>query len=187
MRSMKSPLPLGLMVTTCLLVSHAPSLLAQSPLASKWREDIPAAPYQNARRSVVALPLPTPPAPVDLRPSATFTFADATQIKARSSTGRFRLVGLHFTESVDIAVQFPAVPINSSATAQPLDGGRIVSFSISPAGTGSLASIRFQAGNQRGFYRVLVRGVGTPALLQFWVANPNSSSAINPILLNPNH
>ena len=190
MESMKSPLPLGLMVTICLLVSHAPSLLAQSPLASKWREEIPAAPYQNARRSVVALPLPTPtptpPVPVDLGPSATITFADARQIKVRNKTGRFRLVGLHLNETVDIAVQFSAVLPSSSALAQALDGGKILSFSINSGGVSGLASIRFQAGNQPGLYRIRVAGVGAPPLLQFWVADPNNPKANLPVL-NPEH
>lgn len=134
------------------------------------------------------LPLPTPaPLPVaDLRPSATFTFADATQIKTQSTSGRFQLVGLHLSEAVDIALEFPAVSLSSSATAQSLDGGTIISFSKSSGGTGGLASMRFRAGGRPGLYRVLVPGLGGYALLQFWVIDPNNPKAKPPVL-NPGH
>jgi hypothetical protein len=120
------------------------------------------------------------------RPTATFTFADAKKLKTRSRTGHFQLVGLHLNETVDIALQFPAMP-SSSAPAQPLDGGKIHSFSLNPAGTGGLAVIRFQAANRPGLYRVLLPGLGESALLQFWVADPNNPSTARPDLLNRNH
>jgi hypothetical protein len=132
--------------------------------------------------------LPTPPPAPALRPSATFTFADGTQITTRSTNGRFRLVGLHLNETVDIALQFPVVLLSSSAMAQPLDGGNIISVSTSPVATGGLTLIRFQAGNQPGLYRVLLLGFGGSARLQFWVADPNNPNlAMNAVVLNPNH
>src|SRR5438105_1150674 len=68
-------------------------------------------------------PTPTPPALPDLRPSATFRFADATQAKTRSTTGRFRFVGLHLNETVDITLQLPGALLSPSVRAQALDGG----------------------------------------------------------------
>jgi hypothetical protein len=137
--------------------------------------------------SIAIPPLPAPPeSPASVmarrHPSATFTFADARQFKTRSRTGRFQLVGLHLNETVDIALQFPAMP-SDSAPAQPLDGGKILSFSLNPAGAGGLAVIRFQAGNRPGLYRVLLPGLGESALLQFWVADPNNPNATRPDLL----
>ena len=133
-------------------------------------------------------PTRAPPVVPDLRPSATFTFADATQIKSRSTSGHFRFVGLHQYESVDVALQFSATVLSSSAVALPLDGGKILSFAINKGAVGPLASLRFQAGDQPGLYRVLVRGLGAPAMLHFWVADPNSPNlAMAPLLLNPTH
>ena len=133
-------------------------------------------------------PTPTPPALPDLRPSATFTFADATQIKTRSTTGHFRFVGLHQYESVDVALQFSATVVSSSATALPLDGGKILSFAINKGAVGPLASLRFQAGDKPGLYRVLVPGLGRSVLFHFWVADSNNpNAAMSPILLNPTH
>jgi hypothetical protein len=157
---------------------HADCLRAQSPVTAKWRETLP--------EIELPLPTPTPPTSIDLRPSATFTFADATQIKTQSTAGRFRLVGLHLSEAVDIALEFPAVLLSSSVTAQSLDGGTIISFSKSPGGAGSLASMRFRAGARPGLYRVLVPGLGGYALLQFWVADPNNPK-VKPPVLNPGH
>lgn len=132
------------------------------------------------------LPTPAPPAVTDLRPSATFTFADATQIKTQSTPGRFRLVGLHLTEVVDIALQFPAVLLKNPATVQPLDGGKIITLATNPGGVSGVTSIRFQAGNKPGLYRVLVSGLGANALLQFWVTDPNNPKPKPPVL-NPGH
>ena len=130
-------------------------------------------------------PHPTPSLPA-LRPNATFTFGDGTQINSRSINGRFRLVGLHLGETVDIALDLPVVLLSSSATAQSLDGGEIISFSVDKTGVRGVASIRFQAGNQPGLYRVFVPGLGASALLQFWVADPNNPNANRPVL-NPGH
>jgi hypothetical protein len=139
--------------------------------------------------SIAIPPLPapaeSPPSGITVRrtPSATFTFADAKRIKTQSRTGRFQLVGLYLNETVDIAVQFPAMP-SGSAPAQPLDGGNIISFSLNPVGAGGLAVIRFQAGNRPGLYRVLLSGLGGSALLQFWVSDPNNPGATGPNLPN---
>jgi hypothetical protein len=135
--------------------------------------------------SIAITPPPAPPP--ESRPaagwsSATFSFADARQIKTRSRTGRFQLIGLDLNETVDIAVRFPAVP-GGFAAAQPLDGGKVISFSLNPAGAGGLAVIRFQAGSKPGLYRVLLPSLGGSALLQFWVADPNNPSTARPDLL----
>lgn len=135
------------------------------------------------------LPLPTPtplPVAVPLFPSATITFADGTQVKTQSTDGRFQLVGLHLSEAVDIALEFPAVLLSNSASTQSLDGGSIISFSKGPGGAGTLASMRFRAGARPGLYRVLVPGLGGYALLQFWIIDPNNPKAEPPVL-NPGH
>lgn len=131
-------------------------------------------------------PIPTPPPISAVRPTATFTFGDGTQITTQSTTGRFRLVGLHLNEVVDIALRFPVVLLSSSATAQSLDGGSVISFSISSGGIAGLASIRFQAGAQPGLYRIRVPGLTGSPLIQFWVADPNNPNANRPVL-NPGH
>jgi hypothetical protein len=187
---MKFPRLPSLIVSLSFVLLHSPFLKAQSPLVYKWQE-VPPPPAPDAvARANVQLPLPTatptPPAPVDLRPSATITFADRTQIKTQSTTRRFPLVGLHLSEAVDIALDVPAVLLSSAATAQSLDGGTVISFSMNPGGSGTLASIRFQAGAQPGLYRVLVPGLGGPGLLQFWVIDPNNPKAKPPVL-NPGH
>lgn len=130
------------------------------------------------------LPTPTPPAVIDLRPSATFTFADGARIKAeRNDSRRFPLVGLHQKEVIDIALEFPASLTSISIKAQPLDGGKIIALSnISK----EAAVIRFQVANQPGLYRILVPGLSGSALLQFWVIDPNNPKAKPPVL-NPGH
>ena len=146
---------------------------------------LPPLPYPTPSPPV---PVVSPPVKVDSRPSATFTFTDATQIKTRSATGRFRLVSLHLNETVDVAVQLPAGVLGNSVTAQSLDGGKLISVSLSPTPTGGVASVRFQAGNRPGLYRVLVPGLGMSPQLKFWVANPSSPNPrMAAVLLNPNH
>jgi len=146
----------ALIVTASLLVVVA---------ASSQATEIPVpVPTPTPPGSIIINP-PQPPAVPALRPSATFTFGDATQINARSTNGRFRLVGLHPSETVDIALELPVVLVSSAATVQPLDGGEIISFSVDRKGARGVASIRFQAGAQPGLYRVFVPGLGATALL----------------------
>ena len=182
---MRFPRPLGLFVVISFLVFPSPFLRAQSSIASRWKEPTAGVSDPIARNSV-QLPLPTPPATVDLGPSATFTLADHTQIKTQSTAGRFQMVGLHLGEAVDIALDLPAVLLSSFATAQSLDGGTIMSFSMNPGGGGTLASIRFRAGARPGLYRVVVPGLRGLGLLQFWVADPNNPKGRLPVL-NPGH
>jgi len=182
---MRFPRPLGLFVVISFLVFPSTFLRAQSSIASRWRELPPGVSDPIARNSV-QLPLPTPPATVDLGPSATFTFADRTQIKTQSTARRFPLIGLHLSEAVDIALDVPALLLSSLATAQSLDGGKIISFSMNAGGSGTLASIRFRAGARPGLYRVLVPGLNGYSLLQFWVTDPNNPKAKPPVL-NPGH
>lgn len=162
-------------------------LRAQSQRASRWDE--------SSVRVPAPVESPAPEAPVSVtvqqaiassRPTATYSFGDGKRLTSRSRTGRFRLVGLRGGEAVDVALQLPARLPNNSAMAQPLDGGKLISFSKSDIGVGGLASIRFQAGHQPGLYRVFVAGLGAPSLLQFWVADPNNPRA-NPPVMNPEH
>jgi hypothetical protein len=187
---MKSSLPRALILSLSFVVFHSPFLEAQSPLAEKWREVTPPPePDSIARRSVqlpLPTPSPTPPASVPVFPSAAITFADGTQVKTQSTGRRFRLVGLHASEGVDITLDVPAVLLSSAAIARSLDGGTIVSFSMNAGGSGTLASLRFQAGARPGLYRVFVPGLAGPSLLQFWVADPNNPKA-GPPVINPQH
>jgi hypothetical protein len=137
---------------------------------------------------IVVTDEPTPtPAAVDPRPSATFTFADATQIKTHSARGRFRLVGLHLNEVVNVVVQFPTQWANTPLTLQSVDGGNL---SAQPANAVIAAdgtvSFHFQAGNQPGIYRVAVIGAGGNSTLSFWAVDPATSQA-NPAVMNPSH
>lgn len=164
-------------------------LEAESPLAEKWFEVTPPPQVSNAStRRNAQLPLPTPsatpPIAIDPRPTATFRLADSTQIKAqRDSSGRFPLVELLQREVVNIALEFPASLTSALITAQPLDGGKIISLFNN---SNQPATIRFQVGNQPGLYRVRVQAVGESALLQFWVADPKNPKAKPPVI-NPGH
>lgn len=164
----------------CFTVLEAPRIIARPPIIL---------PPQTPPPVVVtdeATPTPTPAA-VDPRPSATFTFSDATQIKTHSTRGRFRLVGLHLNEVVNIVVQFPAQWANTPLTLQALDGGNL---SAQPANAviaaDGTASFQFQAGNQTGIYRVSIIGAGDNSTLSFWAVDPATSQA-NPAVMNPSH
>jgi hypothetical protein len=116
---------------------------------------------------------------------ATIAFADASVVQTRAASGRFQLVGLHPNETVNIAIPVPGVGIGAFLAVQPLDGGTILGPSQVPVVNGA-AAFRFQGGGQPGLYRVLVRGVGPSAALQFWVPNLQIPRA-NPPVLNPTH
>jgi len=129
---------------------------------------------------------PAPPLATDLGPSAIFTFADATQIRAQgSSSGYFQLVGLHPSEVIEIALDLPVSLGGAPVPAVPLDGGKILPAAKGRRSIGA-SSIRFQAGNQPGLYRVLVMGTESRSLLQFWVADPRNPKNNRPVL-NPSH
>jgi hypothetical protein len=162
-----------------LSMMSAPRIIARPP---------PLPPDPGPPIVVTDEPTPTPtPAAVDPRPSATFTFSDATQIKTHGTRGRFRLVGLHLNEVVNIVVQFPTQWANTPLTLQALDGGNL---SAQPANAVIAAdgtvSFQFQAGNQPGLYRVAVIGAGGNSTLSFWAVDPATSQA-NPAVVNPSH
>jgi hypothetical protein len=76
----------------------------------------------SASPPIPPVPAPTiaPAPPQEDGPTATITFADATQIKTQASNlGRFQLVGLHPREVVGIALDFSAGLVSASVTAQP--------------------------------------------------------------------
>ncbi|HYJ05823.1 MAG TPA: hypothetical protein VEX43_11855 [Chthoniobacterales bacterium] len=185
--AVRAPFSAAFLAAFALICLAAEYGLAQSPLGTKWEE------------SLVRLPVPAGPLTPDVtvsaaaqqavaqrRPAATYIFGDGKRLTTRSRTGRFRLVGLRAGEVVDIALQLPARLPAGSAMAQPLDGGKLISFSRSDVDVGGLATIRFQAGSQPGLYRVFVPGFGAPSLIQFWVADPNNPRA-NPPVMNPQH
>lgn len=119
--------------------------------------------------------------------TASISFANATEIKTRaSSSGPFQLVALNPREVVGIAVDFPTSLASASITAQPLDGGKIIG-PPKDVGKGTEAgSIRFQAGDQPGLYRVLITGGRSRSMLQFWVADAKNPKAKPPVI-NPTH
>ena len=147
--------------------------------------------FYASRINAQSLPPPTPP-PIDEpvpgdRTSATVFFADATEVYAHSIDGRFRLVGLHLNETVDITVQFPTGWEKTHLTVQALDGGDLFPQSADTviADDGS-TSFQFRAGNQPGLYRISMIGAGGSSILSFWVADPTNPQA-NPPTANPSH
>lgn len=184
----KKSFPVACLALTAFGLIHLPAeyLRAQSPLATKSDESLmrlPAPVEPSAGESSLHAATSGPGA--GRRPSATFTFGNGRQVRAHTATSRFRLVGLDPGEIVDVALELPA-GLSDSATAQSLDGGKLISFAKSQAGVGGLASIRFQAGNQPGLYRVFIPGSSPPLLLQFWVADAQNPKS-NPPVVNPAH
>jgi hypothetical protein len=119
--------------------------------------------------------------------SASISFANATEIKTRaSSSGRFQLVGLNPTEVIGIAVDFPVSLVSASITAQPLDGGKIIGPPKDLGKGMGTGSIRFQAGDEPGLYRVLITSARSRSMLQFWVADPKNPMNKPPVI-NPGH
>lgn len=95
------------------------------------------------------------------------------------------MVGLRAGESVNITLPISADVLGTSAAIQLLDGGTIVGVTQASA-TNPVASIAFQAGAKPGVYRVVVRGPGPAATLQFWVRNTLNPTAYAPVV-NPRH
>lgn len=187
MKTKKSSLIASLAAVFATVCFPAERLGAQSQRAHRWDESLMRLPGAvEPPAPEVAVSVATREAVAPRRPSATFTFGDGQKITARSRTGRFRLVGLRAGEVVDVDLQLPNRLSANFAMAQPLDGGKLISFSKGDVGLGGLASIRFQAGHQPGLYRVFVPGFGAPWLLQFWVADPKNPRA-NPPVMNPEH
>lgn len=135
------------------------------------------------------VPAPTvaPAPPQEEGPTATIKFADATQIQTQpSDLGRFPLVGLRPREVIDIGLDFPASSMSTSVTAQPLDGGRIIGRSKDAGKGPGTGFIRFQIGDQPGLYRVLITGLRTRSMFQFWVADTKNPKNNRPVI-NPGH
>jgi hypothetical protein len=143
---------------------------------------------QTPRVIAESPPLPTAsPNTSDLRPSATFTFADGTNVTTRSAKGRFRPVGLHLNEVVGVSVQFPGEPANTPVTIQALDGGNLpLAFANAVIASDGTVSFQFQAGNKPGLYRVSVIGAGGNSTLSFLAADPNNPQPNRPVV-NPAH
>jgi hypothetical protein len=135
-----------------------------------------------------AVPPVRPPVIIQdpLRSSATFTFSDASEISANSANGRFRLVGLHLNEVIDVTVRFPDGWQNASLAIQPLDGGILSSPANTSVAEDGTASLRFQAGNLPGLYRIALISAGRHSILQFWVTDPANPQANLPVV-NPGH
>jgi hypothetical protein len=136
----------------------------------------------------VVPPLPRPTiSPVATAPpaqKATVSFADRSSVQSRAAAGKFQLVALHPSESVNIALRVSAAS-GAAMSVRVLDGGGVVGPSTVSVANGE-ASVGFQAGSQPGLYRVLVEGSGTKALFQFWVSSA-ADSAPRPPVLNPAH
>ncbi|MEN3369490.1 MAG: hypothetical protein V7609_1633 [Verrucomicrobiota bacterium] len=172
---------LTLLVSASLLILSATPVSAQSPPI----RTIPPI------RPIPPLPAPTIAPAVVIAAAqpltASIAFANATEIKTRaSSSGRFQLVGINPREVVDIAVDFPASLPSTSITAQSLDGGKIVGPPKDVGKGVGATSIRFQAGDQPGLYRVLITGARSRSILQFWVADPKNPMNKRPVI-NPGH
>jgi hypothetical protein len=130
---------------------------------------------------------PTPPPTTDAPTAATIYFADNSQVSVQSVNGQFPLVGLHFSEAVNVVVQFPQGCENTLARFQRLDGGNIsaqtAQTTIASDGT---TSFQFQVGNNPGLYRIAIGGAGRSSTLSFWVIDPVNLQA-KPAVANPSH
>jgi len=130
---------------------------------------------------------PTPtPTPAVVRPTATVNFSDSTQISTSDLSGRFRLVGVHLNEVINIIVRFPAGWANAPLAIQSLDGGYLSSAANTAVAADGAVSLCFQAGNSPGLYRVALIGAGGRSMLQFWVPDANNPQANRPVV-NPGH
>ncbi|MEY2584538.1 MAG: hypothetical protein QOD80_564 [Verrucomicrobiota bacterium] len=129
---------------------------------------------------------PTPPPETDIPIRATVYFADTTLVSTHSIQGRFRLVGLHLNEAVNVIVQFPPALANAVFAIQPLDGGSISPNTPTTSAVGGAISFQFQAGNLPGLYRISIIGSGGTSTLSFWVADPANVQANRPVA-NPSH
>lgn len=114
----------------------------------------------------------------------TITFPGAVPIKTRGSGRHFPLVGARPHQSIEIKLQFSPAFANTPVVAQALDGGSVrpASQTAALAGDGSV-SLRFQAAEPPGLYRVLVNAGGTTSVLRFWVQNPNSREPAPKLIL----
>jgi hypothetical protein len=148
--------------------------LGFSPLEAQGRTPLPPVP-----------PVTDPPG-TELGPSATITFADATQIQTQSIGGRFLLIGLHPGEVIDFVMEFPASLMGNSVAAQPLDGGTIIAALLYSERNTRPRPIRFQVGGQPGLYRILITAGASRSMLHFWVADARHPQNNRPVL-NPGH
>jgi hypothetical protein len=137
--------------------------------------------------SVPPVPRPTVSPVASFAPAraAAVTFADGSTIQTWASTRTFQLVGLHANESVSIALPISVDATGTSTAIQLLDGGTILGVTQASA-TNPVVSLAFQAGAKPGMYRVVLRGAGSPATLQFWVRNTQNPTAYVPVV-NPRH
>ena len=181
---MISPLAVACLTAAAFALISFPAgnLRAQPPFATEPDKTL-AQMLDSVRAFTSGVPISaTAPADGSKRRSiATCTLGYGQKITSRSSSRRFRGVSLQPGEIVDIALQLPR-SLSDFASAQPLDGGQVISFSKNHSGVSSAVAIRFQAGNQPGLYRVLIPGSLSP-MLQFWVADAQNSKG-NPSVVN---
>ncbi len=110
------------------------------------------------------------PTQVPTEPVATVTFGPSRAVTAESSQGVFERVGLWPRQVVDVMVHYGAAKAGQTITAQPLDGGRVITTgsSLVVAADGTIA-FKFQAGDQPGTYQVSLRDNAQESGLEFWV------------------
>lgn len=140
----------------------------------------------------LAIPPPPPPnlslpVPPDLGPVVSFSFegGGSLKTKARGKHGRFELLEIQPHEKVEIDLQYPAALLSARVTAQSLDGGKLsLKTKDSFVPSSGLVSVRFQAGDQPGLYRLLVRAGETESTLKFWVLDEKDPKT-NPPALRP--
>jgi hypothetical protein len=107
-------------------------------------------------------------------------------------------------ELVTVVVPIPLTAVPVVASVQALDGGYFATLPpvppalnpSSPIGppfvtlnvpvVNGKVTFNFQAGTYPGLYRVLVQGIGRPAILQFWVQNVQRPKT-NPWAVNSSH
>jgi len=190
--SSPSPTPIPAPSPTVIIVSPtpapSPSVPMPTPSAPPGVTPTPAPSVPPPPPPPVVPPLPRPTiSPVATAPpaqKATVSFADRSSVQSRAAAGKFQLVALHPSESVNIALRVSAAS-GAAMSVRVLDGGAVVGPSTVSVANGK-ASVGFQAGSQPGLYRVLVEGSGTKALFQFWVSSA-ADAAPRPPVLNPAH
>jgi hypothetical protein len=135
--------------------------------------------------------IPPPPEPsngpalaVPESPIVTITFPNAKSVQDRSRGRQYGIVGIRPNEVVDIALEFSPQWAHRLLAIEALDGGRILAQRSATVAADGSASVRFQVGNDPGLYRLSITGAGAPALLRFWVPDPQNPRA-NPTVLVP--
>lgn len=163
---MRSKYALPVLLAGSLLLTSAAAALAQSA-------DIPPPPEPSNAPALV----------VPEGPKVTIIFPNAESLQDRSRGRQYGLVGIRPNELVEIALQFSTQWAQRLLSVEALDGGRVLAKRNVVVAADGTASVRFLVGHDPGLYRLSITGAGAPALLRFWVPDPENSRANPPVLV----